>query len=122
MKFLIDMPLSPDLASWLRVNGHDAVHAGEIGMHQAPDTAIVARAKLEDRTVITADLDYPQLLAMSRAIEPSVILFRDGNWSDQDVIARMGDVFAALGESEIAQSIVVVERDRIRRRRLPLGR
>jgi predicted nuclease of predicted toxin-antitoxin system len=121
VKFLVDMALSPDLTHWLRTGGHDAVHASDIEMHRATDTEIMARAKAEGRTVVTADLDFPQLLAMSRAIEPSVILFRDGNWSDREVIARMGEVLTALPADDIAQSIVVVERDRIRRRRLPLG-
>lgn len=59
MKFLVDMPLSPKLASWLRRQGHDAVHAAEIGLHRAPDSEILSRAEHEARTVATADLDYP---------------------------------------------------------------
>ena len=118
---MIDMPLSPHLAVWLRSKGYDAVHAGEVGLHRAADTEILAVAKREQRTVVTADLDYPQLLAISRAIEPSVILFRDGNWSDTDVVRRMDEVLAALTESDIAQSMLVVERERVRRRRLPLS-
>lgn len=80
----------------------------------------MARAKAEDRTVITADLDFPQILAIARSTDPSVILFRDGNWSEADVIQRMSDVLAALSADDISRSIIVVERDRIRRRRLPL--
>jgi hypothetical protein len=34
----------------------------------------------------------------------------------------MEDVLRALSETDIAESITVVERDRIRRRRLPIGR
>jgi predicted nuclease of predicted toxin-antitoxin system len=108
VKFLVDMPLSPTLATWLTDRGHDAVH-------------VLARAKLEARTVITADLDYPHLLALARAAEPSLILFRDGDWSETDVIVRLGEVLASLTEADISQSIVVVERDRVRRRRLPIG-
>jgi predicted nuclease of predicted toxin-antitoxin system len=120
VKFLIDMPLSPERANWLRHGGHDAVHAAELGLHQAPDAVILAQAKFEMRTVVTGDLDYPQLLALSCATEPSVILFRDGDWSDADVIARMADVLTAIAEADVLQSILVVERSRIRRRRLPL--
>ena len=122
MKFLVDMPLSPDLAVWLRNDGHDAVHATDIGLAFAADQEIIAHAKREARTIVTADLDYPQLLALTRAVEPSVILFRDGNWSDTEVVARMSTVLLALTEAEIQGSVVVVERERLRRRRLPLGR
>ena len=115
------MPLSPSLAYWLDTQGHDAVHAGEIGMHRATDTEIIERAKQEGRTIVTADLDYPRLLALARATEPSLVLFRDGDWNDADLVKRMQDVLAALPESELAQSIVVVDRTTIRRRRLPIG-
>lgn len=82
MKFPVDMPLSPRLATWLRQQGHDAVHAADFGLHRAPDIEIPARARYEARTDVTAHLDHPQLLALSRATEPSVIMFRDGDWSE----------------------------------------
>ena len=120
MRFLVDMPLSPALAAWLRYNGRYAVHASEVGLHRASDIDIMARAKQEGRTMITADLDYPRLLALARTAEPSLILFRDGEWSEADVIARMGDILRTLTEADIAQSIIVVDRERVRRRRLPI--
>jgi hypothetical protein len=49
-----------------------------------------------------------------------VILFRHGNWSEADVVARLSQVLAGLSEQDIAQSILVVDRDRVRRRRLPI--
>lgn len=121
MKFLVDMPLSPALATWLVDLGHDAVHAAALGLHSATDNEIIACAKREERTVITADLDYPRLLALARSREPSLILFRSGNWSEAAIRARLNDVLVALTETDIARSIVVVDRDRVRRRRLPLG-
>jgi len=121
VKFLVDMPLSPELAHWLTAARHDAVHAGNIGLARATDSTIMERARLEQRTVITADLDYPQLLALSRADEPSVILFRGGNWSDAQVVAPMGDVLRVLPPGELERCIVVVDRARIRRRKLPIS-
>lgn len=115
------MPLSPALADWLTADGHDAVHAAALGLHRAADEVIVARAKQEQRTVVTADLDYPRLLALACATEPSPILFRNGDWSEAEVLTRMAEVLATLDETEIARSILVVERDRLRRRRLPIG-
>lgn len=121
MKFLVDMPLSPALAAWLRDNGHDAAHAAELDLKRASDVDILARAKEEGRTVVTADLDYPRLLAITRAVSPSLILFRDGNWSDKEIVARMGEILRALPEADIEQSVIVVDRDRVRRRKLPIG-
>ena len=121
MKFLVDMPLSPTLARWLRANGHDAVHASDLGMSRSPDREITERAMTDGRTVVTADLDYPRLLALAGATGPSLILFRGGNWSEAKVIARMAEILAGLTERDIGQSILVIDRNRVRRRRLPIG-
>jgi predicted nuclease of predicted toxin-antitoxin system len=121
VKFLVDMPLSPALARWLAARGHDAVHASVLGLDRAADTEILARAAQDECTVVTADLDYPRLLALAGAEGPSLILFRGGHWSEADVVARMQHALDRLGESDIARSIIVVDRTRVRRRRLPIA-
>jgi predicted nuclease of predicted toxin-antitoxin system len=93
----------------------------DLDLHRAADTEIIARAKLGTRTVITADLDYPRLLALAQETEPSLTLFCRGDWSEADVIAQLSDLLAALSETDIAQSILVVDCDRVRRRRLPIA-
>lgn len=120
MKFLIDMPLSPGLAEWLRREGHDAVHSFELGLARAPDGVILERAGREQRAVVTADLDYPRLLALSQAEGPGLILFRRGNYSEQEAVERLKRALEAIPSEELPSSIVVIERSRIRRRRLPL--
>src|SRR5688572_10301111 len=96
MKFLVDMPLSPELAAWLRTQGHDAVHAADLGLNRAVDADILGLAKEQGRTIITADLDYPRLLALTEASDPSLILYRDGNWSDAQIIAGMSRMLPRL--------------------------
>jgi predicted nuclease of predicted toxin-antitoxin system len=122
VKFLVDMPLSPGLARWLIDRGHDAVHAFEIGMERASDAEILDRAKQEARTIVTADLDYSRMLVIAGAIEPSLILFRGGDWSDTELTSRMEELLRALGGADMEHSIIVVDRKRFRRRRLPIDR
>jgi len=114
------MPSSPQLASWLVDRGHDAVHASAIGLATAPDIEIIAIARRDGRTIITSDLDYPRLLAIARSIEPSLILFRGGDWSEADVRSRMSALLRSFSTADITGSILVVDRDRVRRRRLPV--
>jgi predicted nuclease of predicted toxin-antitoxin system len=118
MRFLIDMPLSPTLALWLRQQGHDAVHAGEMGLHQAPDVLILEYARGEGRIVLTADLDYPRLLALTKAQQPGLILFRGGDYNERECVERLGQVFERVPPQVLQNSIVVIERSRIRLRSL----
>jgi len=121
VRFLVDMPLSPTLAQSLQIQGHDAIHVSALGLDRAADADIIARAKDERRIIITADLDYPRLLALSGASGPSLILFRGGDWSEAEITGRMRQLLARMQESELERSIVVVDRRRLRRRRLPIG-
>jgi predicted nuclease of predicted toxin-antitoxin system len=120
MRFLVDMPASPTLVQWLSQRGHDAVHAQEIGLATVGDSLILARARNEGRIVITVDLDFGRLLAMSEAEGPSVILFRGGNYSEIEMQNLLARVLDSVSEEAMAKAICVVDRKRIRVTRLPL--
>jgi predicted nuclease of predicted toxin-antitoxin system len=120
MKFLIDMPLSPDLVQWLEGFGHDAVHATTLGLHRASDEEIMRVARLDSRCVITADLDYPRLLATSSALSPTVILFRSGPWSETEIRQSLALALDALRQ-ESGPAVLSITPQGIRRRSLPLG-
>lgn len=114
------MPLSPELAVWLRAQGHGAVHALELGMAQAEDEEILARALQEGRIVVTADLDYTRLFALLRERVPGLILFRGGNFSEVQTRELLERVFKQLSPEEIEGYLIVIEVHRIRKRSLPL--
>jgi len=120
VNFLVDMPLSPAVARWLRQHGHDAVHASGIALERASDVDVLARAAHEGRVVITADLDYPQLLWLARSERPGVILFRGGTYTEEEVYERLQRALDVIPGTEMSRGIVVVEKRRIRLRRLPL--
>lgn len=120
MKFLVDMPLSPFLARWLREQGHDAVHASSVGLERAADEAIIEYARQAEQVIITADLDYPRLLALAHAEGPGLILFRGGKYSEREIVQRLSVALNRISESEIPQSIIVIDRHEIRRRLLPI--
>lgn len=120
MKFLIDMPLSPELAVWLTQRGHDANHVSQLGLAQAADGEILELARRQQQVVITADLDYPRLLALAQLDGPGLILFRGGNYSEKESMARLERALDTIAERELPRSVIVIEKGRIRQRRLPL--
>jgi len=90
-------------------------------MPVTPDAEIVQAARREGRVVVTADLDYPRLLALEGAAGPGVILFRGGSYSDREMLGLLDRVLMTVAEVELERSVTVVDRQRIRRRRLPIS-
>jgi len=122
MKFLIDMPVSPKLVKTLEQRGHAAVHAQEIGLAGAEDSEIVSRARQEARIIVTADLDFGQLLALSNADGPGVILFRGGNYSEREMRELLERVLNSVENTVLPHAICVIDKNRVRVTRLPLKR
>jgi predicted nuclease of predicted toxin-antitoxin system len=121
-RFLLDMPVSALLLNVLHGHGHEGVHAHQIGKDRATDRELLEIARREQRVVITADLDFPQLLALSSAAGPGLILFRGGNYSDAEMCELLERVLAEVPPEQLEVSVCVVDRRRIRLTRLPLLR
>jgi predicted nuclease of predicted toxin-antitoxin system len=76
MRFVLDMNSPPAMADWLRADGHDAVHVREIGYANLSDREIFSRAVEEGRIVITFDLDFGEIVALTKGAAPGVVLLR----------------------------------------------
>lgn len=89
MKFLCDMGVSMSTVKALRERGHDALHLREEGLHRLSDEEILEKARLEERILLTFDLDLGDLLAAGLHGSPSVILFRLHNQTPSIVTERL---------------------------------
>ncbi|MEQ9549499.1 MAG: DUF5615 family PIN-like protein [Coleofasciculus sp. G3-WIS-01] len=74
MRFLADMGISPRTVNWLKAAGYDAIHLVEEGLERLADDEILVKAREEGRILLTVDLDFGYLLAVSGETLPSVIL------------------------------------------------
>lgn len=120
LQFLLDMSVSPSLRKVLEARGHAAVHANEVGLSSAADQTLLIRARERNEVLITADLDYPRLLALAGAAAPSVILFRGGQYSEAEMVQLLVRVLDELAPDQLLHSMIVVDQHRIRRRSLPI--
>lgn len=57
------MGVSVSTVEWLRKHAHNAVHLRDEQLMNLPDAEILAKARTEDRVVLTFDLDFGDLLA-----------------------------------------------------------
>lgn len=122
MKFLLDMPVSPLLLEVITACGHDGVHAFQIGLDRAPDEELLELARVQGRVIVTADLDFPRLLAHISAEKPGVVLFRGGNYSNTEMCDLLKRVLTAVPPATLETSVCVVDAKHIRITLLPLGR
>lgn len=118
MKFLIDECLSPALAIRLRSASIDAVHVKDLGLLGRPDIEIFQSARLLDRMLITADTDFGEFLVNQTHDLPSLIIFRRKHVTTAALFEVLSLHLVTLEEVLSDSSIVVIEDNRIRIRRL----
>jgi len=120
MRILVDMTTSPKTAQFLRGLGHHVDHASDLGLARASDEVIVEWAKAEGLTILTEDLDFGAILAVTGEVEPGIIILRVGNWRTEQIEDRLRRIFDTILEERFRSTIVTVERSRVRFRRLPI--
>ena len=124
-RLLIDENVSPAVAEALRLQGHDAVHVNEVGLHNTPDAVIMLWAAQQQRTVVTHDRDYVDNLRSLRAASPSVIKLvqRDDNGlvGTLEQTAHLPRALPDLDQRLARGSLVVMDRTGIVASPLPLA-
>jgi predicted nuclease of predicted toxin-antitoxin system len=120
MRFLGDMGISPRTIALLREQRYDAIHLVEQNLERMEDPHILEKARQEERILLTVDLDFAQLLAISGDSLPSVILFRLGNVSREVVNNRLMLVLNDYASDLKTGAIISVNDVSIRLRYLPI--
>jgi predicted nuclease of predicted toxin-antitoxin system len=122
MRFLINMNLPRELGKRLGELGHQWRHVGDIGMAEASDDEVIAKAREAGEVILTHDLDYGNLLAFSGEPSPSVITFRLRDVSVSSLIDQITSSWPRLEEPLVQGSVVIFSDVAIRIRRLPIER
>lgn len=120
MKLLVDMNLSPRWISFLTASKVEAVHWANIGSVNAMDAEIMAYAREHGYIVLTQDLDFSAILAVTRGIKPSVVQIRSEDLSPDVIGPKVVGALRQLGAQLDAGALVSVEPHRTKVRLLPL--
>lgn len=117
MPILADVNGTKAIVVALRAVGHDVLWAGD-QMASEPDFEILAQAQRQSRIVLTNDKDFSDL-AIQAGLPAAcgVILLRWNGMTLDEVVARA--VQAITSRRDWAGHLAVVDRMRIRMRRLP---
>jgi predicted nuclease of predicted toxin-antitoxin system len=114
------MGLARSTADFLRTLGHDAVHLREQGLQRLDDLGIVDKARSEGRVILTHDLDFGRIIALSHSHLPSAITFRLSDMQPRQVNYYLAEVLNRFAGQLESGALVSVNERAIRVRLLPI--
>ena len=120
MEFLLDMGISPKTAKYLIDLGYTAVHLIDLAMETAKDYEILEKAKKDNSIILTHDLDFSRLLAISGYSTPSVIIFRLKNMRPENVNSILKNVITRFHDDLKNGVILSIGDKKIRCHYLPI--
>lgn len=122
MKLLIDMNLAPAWCGALGRYGFTATHWSAVGDPRATDKTIMAYAQVGGFVVLTHDLDFGILLALTHAGGPSVIQARTRDIAPGQLAPRVAALIKQHAAELKAGALITLDDLRSRVRVLPLHR
>lgn len=111
MRLLLDTCLSGKTADILRASGHDVVWTGSWSADPG-DVAILARARDEQRILVTLDKDFGELAIVRGEPHCGIVRLVDCSVARQAATCEI--VLARHGESLVQGGIVTAEPGRLR--------
>jgi predicted nuclease of predicted toxin-antitoxin system len=116
------MGISPRCIVFLRGLGFEAFHLHELNLDRLPDAEIVKKAEHEGYIILTHDLDFGELLAISGANVPSTVIFRLQDMRPNNVNQYLKILITEHCSALDEGAIFAVSEGRIRIRKLPIER
>jgi predicted nuclease of predicted toxin-antitoxin system len=124
VKFLLDENLSPSAAVALVASGIDACHVRDRGILGATDHEVLERAFLEDRILVTSNVDDFVKLARAREIHAGIVLIERGGLLRDEQLELIRQVVEKLAEhgAMINELLHVAEHGAMRFEEVPPAR
>jgi len=120
VRILVDMNISPTTVDALRQAGWDALRVSECLPVNAPDGEILEMARREGRVLITQDLDFSALLALSGYTQPSLITLRLSTSDPETIGSKLLALLPTFQERLTGGVAITVDDASVRIRGLPI--
>jgi predicted nuclease of predicted toxin-antitoxin system len=120
-RFLADINISPRTVEALTLQGWSIVRVSAFLPQTAPDTEILALAYREGFAIVTQDLDFSTLLALSGESQPSLITLRLSRSDPETMTRKLLELALYPLDQKLSEGVAItIEDSGIRFRRLPL--
>jgi predicted nuclease of predicted toxin-antitoxin system len=120
IRLLANVHISPKTVADLQKQGYEIMRSSEFLPANAPDINILEFARTENWVVLTQDLDFSMLVALSRYSQPSLITLRLSSAKPDTVTQKLLDVLPQIEEALQEGSAITIQDESIRIRKLPV--
>ncbi|MFN5751004.1 MAG: DUF5615 family PIN-like protein [Pseudanabaena sp.] len=120
IRLLADVHISPKTVADLQKQGYEIMRSSEVLPANAPDINILEFARTENWVVLTQDLDFSMLVALSRYSQPSLITLRLSSAKPDIVTQKLLEVLPQIEEALKEGSAITIQDESIRIRKLPV--
>ncbi len=120
MKFLFDENMYPGFVAPLKSMGYEAIHVYDIGLDNTPDEKIIEFAKKSGHAILTNDLDFTRIMALSGSQFPTILTFRFAALNPAVFTEIVQNNFPKLLQDITAGSLITIDERGIRVKKLPV--
>ncbi len=120
IRLLADVHISPKTVGDLQKQGYEIMRSSEVLPANAPDINILEFARTENWVVLTQDLHFSMLVALSKYSQPSLITLRLSSAKPDIVTQKLLDVLPQIEEALQEGSAITIQDESIRIRKLPV--
>lgn len=114
IRFKTDENLHPDVAQYLRANGHDAHTVWDQALRGASDQALAQVCRAEGRVLMTLDLDFADIRVYPPQQYAGIIVLRLASQSRNHVLRSVTRLIPLLAESDIVGHLWIVDEQSVR--------
>ena len=109
MRFLVDECTGPAVADWLRSQGHDVFSVYD-SARGSDDDAVIEKALVENRIIITNDKDFGEMVFRKRRPHHGLILMRLDDERSKSKIRVLKRLLENHAKSLPEQFVVMTEK------------
>ena len=110
MRFLTDENIFPQVVTFLRKSGHDVKDIQESGLYQITDDKIVEIATQEERTIITFDKHFGDILRYPPYNLTGILLIRIHPPLLEDIFSALRNLFKNYHADSFQGRLVVLSK------------
>ncbi len=116
MRFLVDANMPRSTLALLAGLGHVGEHARDLGLGNAPDTQIAARARESGAAILTRDVDFADIRHYPPHDFAGIIVLRMPDDAVAQAIVNLLERFLKQAElvAQLPGHLVILEPDRVR--------